>query len=63
MSTRNPQTVTLPARSWRAIRTWAKPAASETEELFTRDRAARRRAEADLAWLASAWNIPRTVRR
>ncbi|MDX5565474.1 hypothetical protein PYK79_22275 [Streptomyces sp. ID05-04B] len=30
---------------------------TKTEELFSRERAIRRRAGADLTWLASAWNL------
>jgi hypothetical protein len=34
---------------------------TKTEELFTRERTARRQAEANLAWLASTWNSPNAV--
>ncbi|WP_063736576.1 2OG-Fe(II) oxygenase [Kitasatospora aureofaciens] len=35
---------------------------TKTEELFTREQTARRQAEADLAWLSSAWNLPSPIR-
>jgi hypothetical protein len=35
---------------------------TKTEELFTREQTARRQAEAGLAWLTSAWNLPSPIR-